>query len=578
MEFLLRRLNGPWPAIVRYPAAVLSQSNWDDYGYKTMFGVTLALSPEDSHDLGNVKILGEDQTGGYTELPSDRFEQLGARYCSLGQSYSYYETLATVDPAIRAQFLEGLSDVVVDPSVRARFQSAPGFETSLLRFDTARRALEDAPQLFDGTSQADRLTPLEFIYKFPESDAAVTFGFGTPPELPTRLSIVIGYNGAGKTRLLANLGQLTYADRDKAAKEDFIDLYGEYVGERPQFGSIVAVSYSAFDNFALPKSDDGEQSHRAEERSYTYCGLRASTEAEGVSRLKDVAELTSEFETARQRALAQARNELLAKATAAIFAEPSFRTTAETPDIDDPAARWDETFDQLSSGHKIVLHIIVQLCAYLEPRSLVLLDEPELHLHPPLIAALLRGVGDALDYYNSYAVVATHSPVVLQEVPASNVKVLRRSFGELAVEEPAFETFAENVGVLTREVFSLDSSDTDYQAVLRELATTRTLEQVESLFPNGLSSQASSLVMSLRPVGRVMRSIAVPTAIDPRASYESISTSRRALTTRVALADASDTVFNAYTNYHGDPDSLVALTPASSHARRPRSTGPRLPS
>ena len=44
MEFLLRKLNEPWPAIARYPAAALSRNNWDDYGYKTIFGVTLALS------------------------------------------------------------------------------------------------------------------------------------------------------------------------------------------------------------------------------------------------------------------------------------------------------------------------------------------------------------------------------------------------------------------------------------------------------------------------------------------------------------------------------------------------------
>jgi predicted ATP-binding protein involved in virulence len=152
----------------------------------------------------------------------------------------------------------------------------------------------------------------------------------------------------------------------------------------------------------------------------------------------------------------------------------------------------------LSAGHKIVLNIVVQLCAHLERRSLLLLDEPELHLHPPLVAALLRSVGVALEMYESFGVVATHSPVVLQEVPARNVIVLRKNLDVVRAEEPDIETFAENVGLLTRHVFNLDSLETDYQAVLQELATTRSIEDIEALFENGLSSQARSLLFSFK--------------------------------------------------------------------------------
>jgi predicted ATP-dependent endonuclease of OLD family len=90
-----------------------------------------------------------------------------------------------------------------------------------------------------------------------------------------------------------------------------------------------------------------------------------------------------------------------------------------------------------------------------EERTLVLMDEPEAHLHPPLLAALIRAVSDLLINRNGVAVVATHSPVVLQEVPRSCVWKLRRHGGGAVVERPEIETFAENIGRLTHEVCSV---------------------------------------------------------------------------------------------------------------------------
>lgn len=186
-------------------------------------------------------------------------------------------------------------------------------------------------------------------------------------------------------------------------------------------------------------------------------------------------QLEAEFHAAREQAIQKDRTALLTTASKPLFDEPSFRTVVEVPALGAKDDDWHATFGRLSAGHKIVLHIVVQLCAYLDPHSLVLIDEPELHLHPPLVAALLRSINAALERYDSFGVVATHSPVVLQEVPARNVRVLRRSFDELAVEVPDVETFAENLGLLTRQVFSLDSSTTDFQSVLIHPAPATTL-------------------------------------------------------------------------------------------------------
>jgi predicted ATP-binding protein involved in virulence len=128
----------------------------------------------------------------------------------------------------------------------------------------------------------------------------------------------------------------------------------------------------------------------------------------------------------------------------------------------------------------------------------VLIDEPEAHLHPPLLAALLKSIRKGLETQDSYAVIATHSPVAIQETPARFVRILKR-FGEsTSVKTPSSETFGENIGILTRDVFDLNSSETDYHDVLERLAADLTADEVEKLFGHRLSFQARSYITSIR--------------------------------------------------------------------------------
>jgi hypothetical protein len=128
------------------------------------------------------------------------------------------------------------------------------------------------------------------------------------------------------------------------------------------------------------------------------------------------------------------------------------------------------TFSGLSSGHKIVLLTITRLVETVEEKSLVLLDEPEAHLHPPLLSAYIRSLSDLLTNRNGMAIMATHSPVVLQEVPRSCVWKLHRSGYHLSAERPLLETFGENVGTLTDEVFGLEVTATGFHRLLADSA------------------------------------------------------------------------------------------------------------
>jgi ABC-type multidrug transport system ATPase subunit len=141
---------------------------------------------------------------------------------------------------------------------------------------------------------------------------------------------------------------------------------------------------------------------------------------------------------------------------------------------------------------------MTRLVEHVTERSLVIIDEPESHLHPPLLAAFIRALSDLLSDRNSLAVIATHSPVVLQEVPASCVWKLRRHGSQLVADRPTIETFGENVGVLTHEVFGLEVTDSgfhrDLKAAVRQGLS---YEHVLGRFNGQLGGEAKAIVRSL---------------------------------------------------------------------------------
>jgi predicted ATP-dependent endonuclease of OLD family len=152
----------------------------------------------------------------------------------------------------------------------------------------------------------------------------------------------------------------------------------------------------------------------------------------------------------------------------------------------------------MSSGHVVVLLTITKLVSRVEEKTLVLFDEPESHLHPPLLSALMRSLSGLLHDRNAVAIIATHSPVVLQEVPRSCAWKITRSGTSSSVQRPELETFGENVGSLTREVFGLEVAKSGFNAVLAQQAFEgQTYEEVLSSFGNQVGIEGRAILKSL---------------------------------------------------------------------------------
>lgn len=127
-----------------------------------------------------------------------------------------------------------------------------------------------------------------------------------------------------------------------------------------------------------------------------------------------------------------------------------------------------------------------------------MLDEPESHLHPPLLSAFTRALSQLLQDRNGLAIIATHSPVVLQEVPKSCVWVITRSKLAASQYRPKLETFGENVGVLTREVFGLEVSKSGFHSLLaRDVATGQSYEAISLDYGGQLGLEAKGILRAM---------------------------------------------------------------------------------
>lgn len=500
-----------------YPHVILRINDWDDYHYKTLFDVSLRSGPSDELALGGVKILRRGQKDGRPNLDPS-FVRLGTEFCSLGQDIEYYEKLVQLPTALRQNYLRALRDAAADEKIEQDFRTEPGWDRSLTRFGEATHALQAGRQLMQGRGTQPKGDELSFLFDWwrEGSLTQIPFRFDASTELPGRCQVLIGYNGVGKTTLLAELA-LT-ASNEWETRSAASEHRSFIRGNNATFGAVVAVSYSAFDTFVTPESISGGAAADSEWETngsstakfgYVYCGLRRRTPNEAREpkkstnsyELKSTDEIESEFLTALDTATDRDRNGHLAAALEALAREPSFGQIGIDPRrlgsrLDTAEAM--EMFKELSTGHKIVLNIVAQLAAHLRTRSLVLIDELETHLHPPLVAALLGAIKELLEAHRSFAVIATHSPVVVQETPAQSVTILERTDAGVTVRKPEIETFAENIGAITRHVFSLDSSATDYQGILAHLAKRHSVEWISEMFSPGLSIQGRALVVNYR--------------------------------------------------------------------------------
>ncbi|MDR2000115.1 MAG: ATP-binding protein [Zoogloeaceae bacterium] len=490
--------------------------DWDDwFSFRTMFTLIVFDPQGVRHTPGSVKIgqagllpsrWSENLPFG-TRVPNlpPQFPALDpADFFSLGQDEDYYATINALEPDFSRALLTGLCDCAFDLQIFHRHRGEMVMEQSLLRSVRDANVRNRLHRLAHGDAV---LTRFEFEYTLPPPPPdprtppppPTTLQFlvvpGSTP--PTNVHVLVGRNGVGKTRCIQSLVNSLLEWSDEAVPSGIIRRLGEN-NEEWTFAGLVSVSFSAFDRFAPPPPADLRV-------PAAFVGLHSQVEVDGtlMDALKSTQDLAQDFVRSLARCRTEPRRTRWLRAVRTLATDPLFAEAEVEQLLELDEATWEERaaafFGRLSSGHAIVLLTTTRLVELVDERTLVVLDEPEGHLHPPLLSAFVRAVADLLVARNGVALISTHSPVVLQEVPRSCVWMLRRTRTWSTVERPSLETFGESAGVLTREVFGLEVTGSGFHQLVSAVARQpgSTYEAVEEHFNQQLGAEARALARSL---------------------------------------------------------------------------------
>jgi hypothetical protein len=143
----------------------------------------------------------------------------------------------------------------------------------------------------------------------------------------------------------------------------------------------------------------------------------------------------------------------------------------------------------LSSGEISFLRFAAQASLHIENGSLLLLDEPETHLHPNFISQLVLLLDNLLELTGSAAIIATHSAYFVREVFPAQVTVLRLgAAGEVVAEQPRLRTFGADIGAISYFVFGEDEpSHLASRVEQRLLERFDTWDEIYELYKDELS-------------------------------------------------------------------------------------------
>lgn len=429
-----------------YPCFTLIYDKWDDYSNKTTFYLQYSPSKDEEIYLYKIKIMkvGVRNT---LEVLDDIFYSLSDEYCSLGQSEQFYVTLFKILGIEMAYgFLYAIKDAAFFPKIHEKFSNDKIFNDSLIRNSEVERLCRTAKIKISGKDISEYY---KFLYSYhpPYSEENIKIPFNFDPDsekaIQNRVIALIGKNGAGKTQLLSQLvNDIHSKNWQKFNSQELI------------FSKIFTISYSIFDRFKIPAPNA--------EFNYVYCGLKKEENnffshreieemiKQSFNKLVKRSDLNNKWYKIFLSFIEKSQLDLIIKHKE-IITGWSYDEIREENEI--IAGGWEEFFKTLSSGQSIMLNVMSKLLSEIRYDSLILFDEPETHLHPNAISELISVIFDIVNQFESFCIISTHSPIIIQQMRAENVLILERDGDVCTVSSPSNDTFGENLTCITEDIF-----------------------------------------------------------------------------------------------------------------------------
>lgn len=489
---------------------LIEEDGWNDYYYCVMYHLhaTSRLTGNGNEYLGYIKIMKVGQEKYESNLLRHElgrivmFDALPDGFVSLTTSVDVYQSLfRLLDAEKRKEFVESMRMILSPNSPYYNdVKDSECFTVAMLR-DTSmdNYGLKKGLELMLNQVNYYNLQEQTIGIHFNDAAESIELSFSCLKEveserIPNGMLAFIGKNGSGKSTAIYKLAKLLYASPDQRFR--LKDAVGEIKPNDIGVGKLFVISYSPFDNFVLPGIGGEDYRLMLEGMEYNlgrfvFCGIRdVRKEFESLLESPDENSYEKLFERERMDETSLKSNSQLAEEFAKAMNDldrdkekkelwKEVRELAHElfPDIarimKDVLIDWPmdagQLFMSLSTGCKFFLHSLAHVLAYIEMDSLILFDEPENHIHPPMLSFMMAAMRRILNRYHSVMLVATHSPVVAQEIFADNVYVVRNDDGNKSIVHPSIETYGANISEITSEVFSLTTDVTNYYDAYKDL-------------------------------------------------------------------------------------------------------------
>lgn len=535
-------------------AFFLEENDWDDYGYKTTYHLHASkqLTKGKTEYLGSLRIMRKGQSeldiyllakkygdNAFTELPEDFVSLSFDVDLYMGINKYLKSKRDRIDVIHALHLIFSRESEYYDKSL----DHDDCFNNSLLRDGSGldNFALKKGFALLNSSEYLYDLRKESLKVKFEHASNAINLNFTSvsedDPLLPNGVVVFIGKNGSGKSTAVYRLAKIMYTDPTQRFR--LRNNVGEIEPNNVGVSKLFLISYSPFDNFILPTSYNSDyikllKSGEDVNSRFVFCGIRDIVKEE-LEILKEIGEKTDEQRL--QKILSDRKNKTYLKDISTLADEFATALNLIISDIFQKGQKWSSflsnckvnqlslfedikdlryginkedmkiKFMSLSTGHKFLMHTYARLLAYMDDNCLLLFDEPENHLHPPLLSFMIAEIRKLLSNTHSVMFIATHSPVILQETFAKNVFVVRKIEDSTSITQPRIETYGANISAITSEVFDLTTDVTKYHDAIRHLyerwhmkeesSAERMLDAYENKLGHRLSDQMESYLINL---------------------------------------------------------------------------------
>ena len=503
-------------------AIVISNNNWNDFGFQTTFNAAIFKNGSSLYEFAlkiyfpgvmySAAYLEDLAKGGWNGI----FPLPTLNYTSLPSDIVFYEILINTVGVLEAKKIltilrdAGFAERYGSLEDRVKINeliSTDAWGSSLTREAGAKKAFKDGWRVFENSSPP-KIN--DFRLNLPRRNGStqpIDFVFNSSL-LPYDVNVLIGPNGVGKSYCLKTL--VEYWLGVGAGEPNILNGHQPF-SSHPNISKLILVSYSPFEEFTL----DLEGTQLQEKDAYRYFGFRYQIEDDGHTRIGINRNLPSKDSVSSlMKALedddafgfldlwigkVEVIKEILSSAipfdTLALEIDDTFapgpfesfeiytegnrryvvpNDYSQVKLVDAHIIRNEGVIFLkdgmrvfLSSGQRLFCYIVINVVGEIKRDSLVIIDEPELFLHPKLeveFIGLLKKVNKA---FNSCAILATHSLSIARETPAKCVHVFRELEDGLDVVHPPFETFGGDMQRISTYVFGDDSFSKPFESWLK---------------------------------------------------------------------------------------------------------------